>query len=191
MAGVVGWVCNGRGTVMTQPIATSSSGERSRHASWAILEDGALSGMVGASLVAFWFLVVDAIRGGPFLTPSLLGSVLFLGTSVEQVSGVSTVMVFAYTGLHGLLFLLAGTVIAWMFSTVERNPQFGLVLLLLFLLFQSIIFGFEVTLVPSLVGALGAWAVAVANLLAAIGMFWFLLRRRPEVMVRLREGWHE
>ena len=85
-------------------------------------------------------------------------------------------MVFAYTGLHVLLFLLAGVGLAWMVSQVERNPQFGLVLLLLFLLFQSIVFGFEVTLVPSLVGAIGAGVVIVANLLAAGAMFWYLLR---------------
>jgi hypothetical protein len=100
-------------------------------------------------------------------------------------------MVFAYTGLHVLLFLLAGVVLAWMVSQVERNPQFGLVLILLFLLFQSIVFGFEVTLVPALVGAIGAGVVVVANLLAAAAMFWYLLRRHPEAMRRVRQGWHE
>jgi hypothetical protein len=173
---------------MTQAMATSSKG---RNTTWAILEDATLSGIAGAAIVALWFLVLDAVRGQPFFTPNLLGSALFLGRGVEEVRSVSALIVFAYTGLHGLLFLVAGTAITWMFSLVERNPQFGLVLLLLFLLFQSILFGFEVTIVPHLVGALGAWAVGIANLLAAAGMFWFLLRRRPEVMVRLREGWNE
>jgi hypothetical protein len=129
----------------------------------ATIEDGVLCGIVGAAIVAVWFLFIDVARGQPFFTPSLLGSVLFLGSTVEEVTGVSWVLVFAYTGLHGVLFLL----------------------------FQSVLFGLEVTLVPELVGALGASAVASANLFAAVGIFWFLLHRRPEVMVRLRESWNE
>jgi hypothetical protein len=157
----------------------------------AILEDGVLSGIVGALVVALWFLIFDLARGLPFHTPSLLGSVLFLGKSVEQATSVDATMVFAYTGLHGFLFLLAGAAVAWMFAQFERNPQFGLVLLLLFLLFEAVIFGFEVTIVPALVGALGAWAVGLANLLAAVAMFWFLLIRHPGSMARLRAGWDE
>ena len=53
----------------------------------------------------------------------------------------------------------------------------------------AILLGLEVTVVPRLVGALGTWAVAIANLLSAAVMFWFLLRRRPEAIARLREGW--
>ncbi len=156
-----------------------------------LVEEGVLCGVVGATVVAVFFLFIDSLQARPLWTPSLLGSVLFLGQNVTDVAGVSYTMVFAYTGLHVLLFLLAGVVLAWMIFQVERNPQFGLVLLLLFLLFQSIVFGFEVTLVPSLVGAIGAGVVIVANLLAAGAMFWYLLRRHPEAMRRVRQGWNE
>jgi hypothetical protein len=156
-----------------------------------IVEDGVLAGIIGAAAVAFWFLVLDSVRGHPFFTPSLLGSVVFQGLEVEAVTSVSTVMVFAYTGLHGLLFLIAGAVLAWMVSEFEENPQIGLVLLLLFVLFEAVIFGLEVTIVPNLVGALGAWAVALANLLAAVAMFWFLLMRHPNAVARLRESWND
>ncbi|MFQ5458370.1 MAG: hypothetical protein ACE5FC_07965 [Myxococcota bacterium] len=154
-----------------------------------IVEHGVLAGLLGATVVALWFLLFDSLLREPFFTPSLIGSVLFLGMDVEAITTVNTTMVFAYSGLHGALFLIAGTVIAWMFSLIERNPQFGLVLLLLFLLFEAVVFGFEVSIVPNLVGALGAWAVALANLLSAIVMFWFLLRRRPATMASLRAGW--
>jgi len=175
----------------TQSSTIVSSPTRRVHGVAAIVEDGVLAGITGASVVALWFFLFDAIGGKPFWTPSLIGSVLFLGKRVEEVTSVNATIVFAYSGLHGAAFLLVGTAIAWMFSLVERNPQFGLVMVLLFVLFQSVIFGFEVTIVPSLVGALGAWAVAVANLLSAVAMFWFLLIRRPEAMSRLRAGWNE
>ena len=153
-----------------------------------IIEHGVVAGMIGATVVAVWFLLFDVMLREPFFTPSLIGSVIFLGIDAHLVTSVNTSMVWAYTGLHGAVFLIAGTVLAWMFSLVERNPQFGLVLVLLFLLFQSVVFGFEVAIVPSLVGVLGAWAVALANLLAAVAMFWFLLRRRPRALTQLRAG---
>ena len=155
------------------------------------MEDAILCGTVGAFVVAVFFFVIDALRGQVLYTPSLLGSVLFLGKTVETSTAVDLTMVFAYTGLHGLLFLFAGIALAWMFWVFEENPQFGMVLLLIFLLFQAILFGFKVTLVPNLVGALGAWAVGSANILAALAMFAFLLRRHPEAMARLRQGWEE
>jgi hypothetical protein len=169
----------------------SRSVAAARSGLWAIIEDGVVTGIMGAAVVAVWFLILDFVRGVPFFTPSLLGSVLFLGELVDEATTVSATMVFAYTGLHGLLFLIAGVVIAWMFSQFEQNPQLGMVLLLLFMLFESILLGLEVTVVPHLVGALGTWAVGIANLLSAIAMFWFLLRRRPGAWARLRAGWSE
>lgn len=164
---------------------------RARSESTSIIEDGVLCGTLGAVVVAVFFLLLDTMRGEPMLTPTLLGSVLFLGKGVDEVVSVAVPMVFAYTGVHVLLFMVAGLVVAWMVSQFERNPQFGLVLLLIFLLFESVLFGFEVTLVPNLVGALGAWAVGLANLLSAVVMIGYLLRRHPDAMGRLRQSWYE
>ena len=156
-----------------------------------LVEEGVLCGIIGAAAVAVFFLFIDSLQARPLWTPSLLGSVLFLGQKVTDVAGVSYTMVFAYTGLHVLLFLLAGVVVAWMVSQFERNPQFGPILVLIFLLVEAVIFGFEVTLVPALVGALGAGIVAVANLLSVGAMFWYLLRRHPEARQRLRQSWQD
>jgi len=172
--------------------STDSSGplvQRSRMSR--IVEDGVLAGMIGAAAVALWFLLLDVARGQPFFTPSLLGNVLFLGAEVEDVESASALIVFAYTGLHGLLFIVAGIAVAFMVWEFEKNPQLGLVLLLLFVLFESVVFGLEVTVVPNLVGALSAGAVAFANVLAAAAMFWFLIARNPGAMQSLRDSWNE
>jgi hypothetical protein len=156
-----------------------------------VLEDGILTGIAGAAVVALWFLILDTARGQIFFTPSLLGSVVFLGQSPDEAISVNPFIVFAYTGLHGVLFLMAGLVIAWLFAMFERNPQFGIILLLLFLLVESILFAFATAIFPNLVGAIGAVAVASGNLFAAIAMFWFLMRRHPSAMTQLRLAWHE
>jgi hypothetical protein len=156
-----------------------------------VLEDGILTGIAGAAVVAIWFLILDMARGHIFFTPSLLGSVVFLGQRPDEVISVNPFIIFAYTGLHGVLFLIAGLVIARMFALFEHNPQFGIVILLLFLLFESILFSFAAALFPNLIGTIGAVAVACGNLFAAIAMFWFLIRRHPNAMTQLRLAWHE
>lgn len=168
----------------------SQSGERT-DSTVAVLEDGILTGIVGAAVVAIWFLILDTARGQMLITPSLLGSVIFLGQNPGDVVAVNPFIVFAYTGLHGVLFLIAGLVIARMFALFEHNPQFGIVILLLFLLFESILFTFAAVVFPNLIGAIGAVAVACGNLFAAIAMFWFLIRRRPHAFAQLRLAWQE
>lgn len=158
---------------------------------WQIIESGVLAGMAGAVTVAVWFLILDVLtRGVPFYTPSLLGSVLFAGRGPEMV-GLDGAAIFAYTGLHGLLFLGAGIALAWMFAQFERNPQLGLVLLLLFLTFEAILWGVGVSIIPALAGAVGAWAILVANVASAAVMFVFLLRRHPTALDRLRQAWND
>ena len=159
---------------------------------WRIVENGVLAGMLGASTVAVWFLVLDLLtRGVPFYTPSLLGSILFAHAAPEEVTGLNGAAVFAYTGLHGILFLCAGIGLAWMFEQFDRNPQVGLVLLLLFATFEAILWGVGVSMIPALAGAVGAWAIIVANVASAAAMFVFLLRRHPRALEHLRQAWED
>ena len=142
-------------------------------------------------MVAVWFLILDTARGQMFFTPSLLGSAIFLAQSPDKVVSINPYIIFAYTGLHGVLFLIAGLVIARMFSIFEHNPQFGIVILLLFLLFESILFSAAAAIFPNLIGTVGAVAVACGNLFAATAMFAFLIRRHPAALNQLRLAWQE
>src|SRR5437763_17037660 len=45
-----------------------------------VLYEGLVAGIIGAAIVAFWFLAIDTIRGEPFRTPHLPGTA-FLGQS--------------------------------------------------------------------------------------------------------------
>ena len=175
----------------SQPITQAPSSNLAHERAVSVIEDGILTGVAGAAVVAAWFLILDTARGHMFFTPSLLGSVVFLGQTPDQVVSVNGFIIFAYSGLHGVLFLMAGLALAWMFTIFERNPQFGIIVLLLFILFESILFSFAAVIFTSLMGVLGAVAVATGNLFAAIAMFWFLIRRRPNALAQLRLAWHE
>lgn len=43
-------------------------------------------------------------------------------------------------------------------------------------------------MIPALAGAVGAWAILVANIASATAMFVFLLRRHPQAFERLRQA---
>ena len=38
------------------------------------LREGIVAGLIGAAIIAVWFLIYDAARGRPFRTPALLGA---------------------------------------------------------------------------------------------------------------------
>ena len=43
------------------------------------LREGIIAGLIGAAIVAAWFLVYDAARGQPLRTPALLGAAALQG----------------------------------------------------------------------------------------------------------------
>jgi hypothetical protein len=66
------------------------SPSQTQNRSTSILEDGILTGVAGATVVAVWFLILDTARGQMFFTPSLLGSVIIHGQRPEQVVSINT-----------------------------------------------------------------------------------------------------
>lgn len=141
-----------------------------------IAYDACTSGAIGGSVVAIFFLIVDVLNGQAFFSPSLMGSVLFLGTAAEAVVDVRLDMVAYYTVVHCTAFLLLGAAVTLLIQEVElhtRHPV--LVLLLLFAILEA---GFAVSaslLMPGVIERLGAVQVVAVNLLAAGGMGLFLL----------------
>src|SRR2546430_3897385 len=51
-----------------------------------VLREGVVAGLIGAVVVAVWFLFFDLARGRPFLTPGLLGGAVFRGPSTDRKS---------------------------------------------------------------------------------------------------------
>ena len=51
------------------------------HARDSVLREGLVAGVIGAAVVALWFLFVDLARGAPLFTPALLGAAVFFGAT--------------------------------------------------------------------------------------------------------------
>ena len=155
-----------------------------------ILYDAFYSGAIGGSIVALFFLLVDAFGEGPLFTPSLMGSVLFAGAPADTLTGVDMPMVAAITVVHFVSFALLGLAASFIVHEVElhaRDPW--LTLGLLFLLFEAAFAFAAGVFMPGVTERVGALNIAVANVLAAGGMgLFFLGAHRPGVWGWLRRS---
>ena len=154
-----------------------------------IFEDGFFCGVIGAGVVALWYLVLDSIAGRPLFTPSLLGSLLFQkGAALSNVT-VQPAIVAWYTAVHALAFLIVGVIAAWLAVQFERFPSVGIAMLFLFVLFETAFFIFALAVGKNVLGTLGLWTVAVANLLASLAMAAYLWWKHPSAVRNMQQIW--
>ena len=151
------------------------------------IREGLAAGLVGAVLVAVWFLVIDLTSGRPFFTPAALGSALLTGARDASAVDISAATVLGYTTVHLTAFLLTGLVAAAFFQAAEDGSE-ALLLggVLLFFVFEVFSIGVLAIVARWLVDALAWWSVIVANLLAAAGMGGYLAWRHPRLIHDLR-----
>ena len=143
--------------------------------------DGAIAGLIGATIIAIWFLFLDTVTRSPLYTPTVLGEGLFLGepglasNTGEHVSLKLTVM---YSGVHGLVFLALGLIAAYLLLLSKRKLHLGIALLAIFAVLEL---GFVCTglvLAKPVLDELAWPIVLVGNFLAAAGMACYLSLRR-------------
>jgi len=160
--------------------------------------DGLIAGMIGAAIIAVWFLIYDAARGRPFRTPALLGAAALRGAQDPTMVSSAPGPVVHYTVLHGVVFALIGVLIAYLIAAAQRRPALHLVLFIGLGCFEVALLAVIARFAPALLTEIAWWAILVANALAAAGMAayllvrhghlaWDLLRRSPWCRVA-REG---
>jgi len=154
-----------------------------------VLKEGIVAGLVGATVVAVWFLLFDAARGRPFLTPALLGAAVFQGLTDPTTLQISAGPVLGYTVLHGLAFIAFGVVAASIMAASEREPALFIGFVILFACFEVFFFGVVGALGKSMLGALVWWAILVGNLLASVAMLWYLFRAHRALPRSLVGAW--
>jgi hypothetical protein len=95
---------------------------------------GVVAGVIGATALAFWFVVIDSSQGQPFRTPGFLGGAL-LGTSALE-PGPGPVILF--TLLHYVAFICVGLGVSWALSKFQTLPNMFLGLVIGFGLFDLV-----------------------------------------------------
>ena len=137
--------------------------------------EGVIAGLIGAALVAVWFLIYDAARGRPFRTPSLLGAATFEGVTNPSTVPTAAHLVLPYTVLHGVVFAMIGVLIAYLIVSAQREPSRVLMLFIALMSFEIAFLAVVTWLAHPVLDELAWWAILVGNALAAGGMLIYLL----------------
>lgn len=152
-----------------------------------VAQEGIAAGILGAAVVALWFLLLDVLSGRPLYTPTVLGTALFRGgrgLATPESLPVSMEMVLMYTWVHALAFCVIGGVASKLLALSEKNPHIGFGILLLFVVLEcGFLLGASV-FAEGVLGALAWQAVLVGNLLAGAGMAIYLGRRHRTLEIR-------
>ena len=149
-----------------------------------VLREGTIAGLVGAAVVAVWFLAVDAAHGEPLRTPTLLGTGL-----LKILAGPHPVLV--YTVVHGLAFVLFGVVAAALVAGAERSPAFLFAVAILFTAFEVFFFGAVMIGARWVLDELAGWTILVGNLLASAAMLAYFFKHHRALAHRLTEAFAE
>lgn len=161
---------------------TDNNGQRS------FLFEATATGLLGATVVAAWFLVVDLIGGTPLQTPGILGSAVFLGITSAEEAVVSFITVGLYSLLHGSVFFLVGIGTTAIVRAADRTPSVLGLFVPLTVVLQALFVGGTAILAQFLLGAIAWWAVLGGNLLASFLMGSLLLYWHPETAKNLKEA---
>src|SRR2546426_7684869 len=137
-----------------------------------LLMRGLVTGLIGAAAVAVWFFGLDLAMGTPLRTPAALGSALLLGASGPATVPVTLGLVATYTVVHVAAFIVAGVVLVALAEQVERVPAMALLVVLAFIVMEALFVATLAVGADRVLGTLGWWSVAVADLVAGGGVGW-------------------
>jgi hypothetical protein len=143
-----------------------------------LLREGGIAGIIGATTVAIWFLLVDTLAGHPLYVPSVLGA------GVMSIFGDTTkdsmfVHVAVYTIVHYALFIGAGILLAAVVHQAETEPHVLVIFTLLFIIFELGFYGITATLAETRLQSLAWYQIGAANLLAAAAMGVYMWKTHP------------
>ncbi len=147
-----------------------------------VLREGMVVGLVGAAVVAVWFLVLDAAMGRILFTPGALGSVLFHGATDVTGLRIDAFTILGYTVLHLVAFGVVGLVAAAIVAYAEDRHAYVLLgAILLFVAFETFFIGILTLMAQWLLALIPWWSIMVANVLAAGAMGAYLWRQHPKL----------
>jgi hypothetical protein len=152
------------------------------------IREGVIAGVLGATGVAVWFLMVDMIAGQPFFTPRILGEAVM--SIVAPDSFASTFVIVAlYTVFHYAAFIIAGIVAVALVHASANQPHLLAGVVILFVALEVEFYGFVLMLqLATRLEGIAWYQVGAANLVAALLMGRYLWMKHPELTHRLNES---
>lgn len=133
---------------------------------------GAIGGVLAATAIVLFFLIVDAARGEVLQTPSFLASVL-LG---REGGGAGVGVILLYTLLHYAVFATVGALVAVGVTYLRAPATILLGLVLGFLLFDLVFYASVAVTGTNVVREIGWVTFLFGNLIAGVVLMVYLSR---------------
>jgi uncharacterized membrane protein YphA (DoxX/SURF4 family) len=147
-----------------------------------LLHDGIIAGLIGASAIAIWFLIIDSIAGQPFRTPAALGNGLVDVFGPADATDSMLTFVLVYTIFHFAAFMFVGLLAALIVHLAKREPSILLGFVVLFVATEIGFYGFTGLLhEASSLKQLAWYQVMLGNLIAASAMGYYFYRTHREL----------
>ena len=159
------------------------------HSRARIVIDGAVAGIIGAVVVALWFLIFDTIRGHPLETPALLAATILHGTHTAQVHGAIGLLTLEYSLIHFAAFIAFGIAGGLLLETCETESSLLFSLAIFFAAFEVFFIAVVLFLGPNVMAELTWWGIIVGNLLATTAMLSYFFWRHPALAWNLLGAW--
>ncbi|HZI40769.1 MAG TPA: DoxX family protein [Gemmatimonadaceae bacterium] len=147
-----------------------------------LLHDGIIAGLIGASAIAVWFLIIDTIAGQPFRTPVALGNGLLDVLGPADATDSKLTFVLVYTIFHFGAFMFVGLLAALIVHLAKHEPSILLGFVVLFVATEIGFYGLTGLLHEASSLKVLAWPqVMVGNLIAASSMGYYFWRTHREL----------
>ena len=148
-----------------------------------VTREGLSAGLIGATAIAVWFAILDALRGELLATPVMLGSSLsslFLHGDTPSKAAAFI----GYTLFHVAIFCVIGSGVSWVVNSAERVPSSFLGFAGLFIVFEVGWVGWTSVLSEGF-GEITWLQVFIANLIASGAMGVYMWRQHPTLAGRV------
>src|SRR6202451_1150948 len=150
---------------------------------------GAGAGLIGAFVVAFWFLIFDVIRGRALETPALLAATILHGSHSHEVQHGLALLALEYSLLHFGAFISFGIAGGLLLEACETESSLLFSLAIFFVAFEVFFIAVVLFLGPNVMVELTWWGIIVGNLLATGAMLSYFFWRHPRLAFDLLGGW--
>ena len=152
------------------------------------LREGVITGFIGATAIAVWFLIVDMIGGHALYTPDFLGQGLISVLGKASMPDTMFAHVAVYTVFHYAAFILVGVLLTVIVHQAARTPGILAGLLVALVIMTMGFYMIAAAFAHSALGGL-AWAqIFIANIIAAGLMLGYLWRTHPLLSGHLRNA---
>ena len=159
------------------------------HSRTRIIIDGAVAGIIGALVVAVWFLVFDVIRGHALETPALLAATILHGSHSHEVHRGLALLALEYSLIHFGAFVAFGIAGGLLLEACETESPLLFSLAIFFVAFEVFFIAVVLFLGPNVMVELTWWGIIVGNLLATAAMLSYFFWRHPALAFNLLGGW--